>query len=101
MELLDRMQTGRFKVFHHLRDWFEEFNLYHRKDGLIVKEGDDLLSAPRYAVMMKRYAKPGWLFEPKVGKYDRKMEEWWKPSATTAVAGRRLLIRMSCASWSL
>lgn len=57
MELLDRMQTGRFKVFHHLRDWFEEFNLYHRKDGLIVKEGDDLLSATRYAVMMKRYAK--------------------------------------------
>ena len=56
MEMLERMQTGRLKVFHHLRDWFEEFNLYHRKDGLIVKENDDLLSATRYAIMMKRLA---------------------------------------------
>ena len=56
MEMLDRMQTGRLKVFRHLRDWFEEFNLYHRKDGLIVKLGEDLLSATRYAVMMKRHA---------------------------------------------
>lgn len=56
MELFDRMQTGRFKVFKHLNDWFEEFNLYHRKDGQIVKSGDDLLCATRYAVMMKRFA---------------------------------------------
>lgn len=55
-EMLERMQTGRFKVFAHLRDWFEEFNLYHRKDGLIVKENDDLMSASRYAMMMKRMA---------------------------------------------
>lgn len=55
-EMLERMQTGRLKVFHHLRDWFEEFNLYHRKDGLIVKENDDLLSATRYAMMMRRLA---------------------------------------------
>jgi len=57
MEMLDRMQTGRLKVFAHLADWFEEFNLYHRKDGLIVKENDDLLSATRYGVMMRREAK--------------------------------------------
>lgn len=56
MEMLDRMQTGRWKVFAHLNDWFEEFRLYHRKDGLIVKVGDDLLSASRYAMMMRRYA---------------------------------------------
>jgi phage terminase large subunit-like protein len=56
MEMLERMQTGRLKVFIHLRDWFEEFNLYHRKDGLIVKSNDDLLSATRYAMMMKRMA---------------------------------------------
>jgi hypothetical protein len=37
-EMLDRMQTGRLKVFSHLNDWFEEFRLYHRKDGLIVKK---------------------------------------------------------------
>ena len=55
-DLMDRMNTGRFKVFAHLNDWFEEFRMYHRKDGLIVKSGDDLMSATRYAVMMKRAA---------------------------------------------
>lgn len=55
-EMLDRMQTGRFKVFSHLKEWFDEFRLYHRADGKIVKERDDLLCATRYAVMMKRFA---------------------------------------------
>jgi hypothetical protein len=55
-EMLDRMQTGRLKVFSHLADWFEEFRLYHRKDGLIVKAGDDLMSATRYGIMMRRHA---------------------------------------------
>lgn len=55
-DMLDRMQTGRWKVFAHLLPWFEEFNLYHRKDGLIVKKGDDLISASRYAMMMRRHA---------------------------------------------
>jgi phage terminase large subunit-like protein len=55
MEMYDRMQTGRLRIFNHLNDWFEEFNLYHRKDGLIVKENDDLLSATRYAMMMRRH----------------------------------------------
>lgn len=56
MEILDRMQTGRFKVFRHLEDWWQEFRLYHRKDGKVVKEMDDLMAATRYAVMMKRAA---------------------------------------------
>lgn len=56
MEMLERMQTGRLKVFRHLADWFEEFRLYHRKDGKVVKEADDLMAATRYAVMMKRHA---------------------------------------------
>lgn len=55
-EMLDRMQTGRLLVFDHLADWFEEFNLYHRKEGLIVKLNDDLMSATRYAMMMRRFA---------------------------------------------
>jgi len=53
---LNRMQSGRFKVFKHLNDWFEEFRLYHRKDGKVVKEGDDLMCATRYALMMLRHA---------------------------------------------
>ena len=56
MMMLDMMKTSRFKVASHLNDWWEEFRLYHRKDGKIVKEGDDLMSATRYAVMMLRKA---------------------------------------------
>lgn len=55
-EMLDRMQTGRLKVFSTLGDWLEEFRMYHRKDGLIVKKMDDLLSSTRYAMMMRRFA---------------------------------------------
>jgi hypothetical protein len=55
-DMLTRMQTGRFKVFGHLADWFGEFRLYHRKDGKVVKQMDDLLSATRYGVMMLRHA---------------------------------------------
>lgn len=56
VDMLQRMQTGRFKVFNHLNDWFAEFRLYHRKDGKIVKERDDLMAATRYAIMMLRFA---------------------------------------------
>jgi hypothetical protein len=56
MDMLTRMEAGKFKVFRHLNDWFEEFRLYHRKDGKVVKEMDDLMSATRYAIMMLRYA---------------------------------------------
>lgn len=56
MDMLDRMQTGRMKVFDGLNDWFEEFRLYHRKDGRVVKERDDLMSATRYGLMMRRKA---------------------------------------------
>lgn len=59
--LLVRMQTGRFKVFSTCGDWLEEFRLYHRKNGLIVKLRDDLQSAVRYGMMMLRFA----ITEPK------------------------------------
>jgi len=57
IDMLERMQTGRFKVFSHLNDFFDEFRLYHRKDGKIVKIDDDIISSCRYALMMIRYAK--------------------------------------------
>lgn len=57
MDMLDRMLTGRFKVFANLEEWFDEFRLYHRKDGLVVKQMDDLMSATRYGVMSLRFAK--------------------------------------------
>lgn len=56
-EMLDRMQTGRLKVFAHLADWWDEYRLYHRKDGKVVKEYDDVISAVRYAMMGLRFAR--------------------------------------------
>lgn len=56
MEMLDAMQTGRFRVARHLTDWWDEFRLYHRENGKVVKDYDDLMSATRYAWMMRRMA---------------------------------------------
>jgi hypothetical protein len=56
IDMLDRMQTGRWKVFDNCSSWLEERRLYHRKDGVIVKERDDTISASRYARMMLRFA---------------------------------------------
>lgn len=55
--MLDRMLTGRLKVFSHLEPWWEEFRMMHRKDGAVVKERDDAISATRYAIMMLRFAR--------------------------------------------
>lgn len=57
MEMLDRMQTGRWKVFRTCPRWLEERRTYHRKDGKVVKERDDTISASRYGMMMLRFAK--------------------------------------------
>lgn len=56
MEMLDRMLTGRWKVFRTCGAWLEERRLYHRVDGKVVKERDDAISASRYAAMMLRFA---------------------------------------------
>ncbi len=56
LEMLDRMRTGRWKVFGTCGAWLAEFRLYHRKNGVIVKERDDVISASRYAFMMRRCA---------------------------------------------
>jgi phage terminase large subunit-like protein len=49
--MVNRMLEGRLKVAAHLADWWEEFRLYHRKDGKLVKVNEDLISATRYALM--------------------------------------------------
>ncbi|MBZ9879974.1 MULTISPECIES: terminase large subunit domain-containing protein [unclassified Mesorhizobium] len=55
MEMLDRMQSGRFKVFSTLHAWFEEFRLFHRKNGQVVKLRDDLMAATRYRKLTLAY----------------------------------------------
>jgi hypothetical protein len=68
--MLIRMESGRFKVFKHLTDWFDEYRLYHRKDGRVHKEGDDLMSATRYAVMMLRHARTDIPRRPRSPRWD-------------------------------
>lgn len=55
-DMLDRMMTGRWKVFSTCTAWLGEFRMYHRKNGLIVKLQDDVISASRYGAMMIRHA---------------------------------------------
>lgn len=57
--IYQRMASGTFKVFDHLKEWFEEFRSYHRSNGKIVKERDDLMSATRYAAQSLRFADNG------------------------------------------
>ncbi|WP_198424326.1 terminase [Comamonas koreensis] len=54
--LLKGEKPLRIRVFSTLSEWFNEYNMYHRKDGKIVKAHDDLLDSTRYALMMLRYA---------------------------------------------
>jgi phage terminase large subunit-like protein len=55
-EMHDRMRGGRWKVFRGQNgEWLEEYSMYHRRDGLLVKEGDDAISASRYALMHRRF----------------------------------------------
>lgn len=57
-EMGQRMTTNRLKVGSDLMEWFQEFRSYHRKDGVIEKIRDDLLSATRIGVMAIRHARP-------------------------------------------
>jgi phage terminase large subunit-like protein len=58
MEMLTRMRDGRFKITPGCIEWQDEFAGYHRKDGLVVKTNDDLMSATRVGVMALRHARP-------------------------------------------
>ena len=50
------MRGDRWKVFKGRNDgWLEEFRMYHPKDGLLIKEGDDAISASRYGMMMREH----------------------------------------------
>ncbi len=55
--LLERMQTGRFKVFNTCKDFFDEMRFYHRdKHNQLVAERDDVIASVRMATMMIRFA---------------------------------------------
>lgn len=57
VEMYSLMELGKFRVMDYLHEWFAEKMNYHREEnGKIVKKMDDLLSATRYAYMMRRHA---------------------------------------------
>ncbi|QJQ93921.1 MULTISPECIES: hypothetical protein [Halomonadaceae] len=57
LEMLDRLSTGRIKVFSTLQHWLAEYRLYRRNDkGRIVKENDHLMDATRYLIMGLQHA---------------------------------------------
>lgn len=57
IEMLEYMRLGKFKVFRGSGQQFmEEIRMYHRKDGAVVKERDDIISATRYAFVCRRMA---------------------------------------------
>ena len=52
MAMLERMRSGRFRVFSDLLPWWHEFRHYARDaKGRVVKRDDHLLDATRYALM--------------------------------------------------
>lgn len=53
----ERLSSGRLRVFSTCTQWLNEYRTYHRKDGLVVKENDDLLDATRMAIMELRSAR--------------------------------------------
>ena len=73
MAILQAMEADKFKVFSTLSDWFEEFRMYHRKEGKITPIRDDLMSATRYAFQSQRYAvagaDPSWTNEVEYKQY--------------------------------
>jgi phage terminase large subunit-like protein len=51
-KVLQRLSSGRLKVFRSLAGWLGEFRLYRRDDdGRVVKKRDHLMDATRYLVM--------------------------------------------------
>ena len=60
LDMYQRMETGRFKVFSHCSEFFREKAIYHRKmkngKSEVVRLNDDVLSACRYGIMSLRHA---------------------------------------------
>lgn len=69
VEMENRFSTGRLIVHSRLNDFFDEYQGYHRKDGVVVKIDDDILSATRILCMAIRHAQApekfqGWGVDP-------------------------------------
>jgi phage terminase large subunit-like protein len=52
----EMLGNGKLKICASNVDLLDEMRQYRREDGKIVKLNDDIISAMRYAIMMKRFA---------------------------------------------
>jgi len=67
LEMYQRLQQGRLKVFRTCTSWLEERRTYHRdENGKLVKLRDDVISASRHAIMMLRHARVETVRKPKM-----------------------------------
>ena len=68
---LTRMETGKFKVFSSLLDWFEEFRLYHRRrqgrEGRRRPSGGDALRRHDAALCRDDLSQAGEIPPPTIG----------------------------------
>ena len=54
-EVLQRMRSGRLKVFRTLENFFQQYRLYRRdEDGQVVKQNDQLMNCLRYLCVSGR-----------------------------------------------
>jgi hypothetical protein len=54
-EVLQRMRSGRLKVFRTLRNFFQQYRLYRRDEhGQVVKQDDLLMNCLRYLCVSGR-----------------------------------------------
>jgi len=56
-DVIERMETGRLKIFSHLQSLRQELRMCHRDKGAVVKRNDDEIAAMRYALMCLRFAR--------------------------------------------
>ena len=58
-EIREFMFAGKLTIAGHNHELLEEMRMYHRdEDFRIVKQRDDLVSALRYSIRMRRHGKP-------------------------------------------
>lgn len=56
LDMHQRFESARLKVNRLLADWRDEYQMYHRVDGVVYPHDEDLMCATRYGIMMKRFA---------------------------------------------
>lgn len=87
MAMEEGFRSEKIKVFSSCPEFFDEYRSYHRDDGKIVPERDDVMSASRYALqMVKRFGVPlaesrtgyGGNLYPNLGLRDEPRRQSWR-----------------------